>query len=148
MSALPRGASGDVVGELIEVGRRAAARAVAAGAEAAEVLLSDGAELSVKVRLGETEMVHEAHSRALGLRVLRDRRSAVTYTSDLRPDALDRFVEDTVQLAGLAEPHLDLERGPVGDQHLGRLRPERHRPPRRAPSDRDQIARGVLCAHG
>ena len=53
-----------------------------AGADGAEVLVRDGTELEVKVRLGEPELVKEAGSRALGLRVLRDHRAAVTYTSD------------------------------------------------------------------
>ena len=43
--------------------------AMAAGADAAEVLVRDGRELSVKVRLGEPELVKEAGSRGLGLRV-------------------------------------------------------------------------------
>ena len=81
---------------------RVARRALAAGAEAAEVLIAEGRELEVKVRLGEAELVQEAGSRALGLRVFRDRRSAVTYTSDFR--TLDRFVDDTVELAKLSEP--------------------------------------------
>ena len=94
----------DQVKELIELGRRAAARAIKAGAEAAEVMVSDGAELYAKVRMGEPELVQEAGSRALGVRVFRDRRAAVTYTSDLQGDALDRFVDETVDLAALAEP--------------------------------------------
>jgi len=94
----------DAVQELIEVGRRAAQRAVTRGAEGAEVLVSDGAELYVKVRLGEPELVQEASSRALGLRVLHDRRVAVTYTSDLRDGALEAFVDESVELAGLSEP--------------------------------------------
>lgn len=76
----------------------------AAGADGAEVLVRDGAELEVKVRLGEPELVKEAGSRALGLRVLKDGRAAVTYTSDLAPDALARFARETVELATLAEP--------------------------------------------
>ncbi len=40
-----------------------------AGADAAEVLVRDGSELTVKIRLGEPELVQEAGSRALGLRV-------------------------------------------------------------------------------
>ena len=92
------------VAELIELGRRATERALRAGAEAAEALISDGDELYAKVRKGEPELVQEAGSRALGLRVFRDRRAAVTYTSDLGRDALDRFVDETVELAALAEP--------------------------------------------
>jgi PmbA protein len=80
------------------------AHAKRAGAEGAEVLVRDGAELEVKVRLGEPELVKEAGSRALGLRVLRDHRAAVTYTSDFAPGAMERFARETVELAALAEP--------------------------------------------
>jgi PmbA protein len=75
-----------------------------AGADGAEVLVRDGTELEVKVRLGEPELVKEAGSRALGLRVLRDHRAAVTYTSDFAPAAMERFARESVELAALAEP--------------------------------------------
>src|SRR6478609_8990231 len=75
-----------------------------AGADGAEVLVRDGSELEVKVRLGEPELVKEAGSRALGLRVLRDHRAAVTYTSDFAPAAMERFARESVDLASLAEP--------------------------------------------
>ena len=52
------------------------ALALKAGADGAEVLVRDGTELEVKVRLGEPELVQEAGSRALGLRVLKDERAA------------------------------------------------------------------------
>jgi PmbA protein len=74
------------------------------GADDAEVLVRDGAELTAKVRLGEPELVQEAGSRALGLRIFKDRRRAVTYSSDMRPHALDGFVAETVALAALSEP--------------------------------------------
>ena len=57
------------------------------GADAAEVLVRDGSEMSAKVRLGEPEVVQEAGSRALGIRVFKDHRRSVTYTSDMRPEA-------------------------------------------------------------
>jgi PmbA protein len=78
--------------------------AVRGGADAAEVLVRDGSELEVKVRLGEPELVKEAGSRALGLRVLKDHRVAITYTSDLQPAAMETLARQTVELAGLAEP--------------------------------------------
>jgi len=78
--------------------------ALKAGADGAEVLVRDGTELEVKVRLGETELIKEAGSRALGLRVLRDGRSALTYTSDFAPAAMERFARESVELASLAEP--------------------------------------------
>jgi PmbA protein len=76
----------------------------AAGAQGAEVLVRDGFELGVKVRLGEPELVKEAGSRGLGLRVLRDHRVAVAYTSDFAPAAMRRFAGETVELSSLAEP--------------------------------------------
>ena len=82
---------------------------LAAGADDAEVLVRDGTELEVKVRLGEPELIKEAGSRALGLRVLKDHRAAVTYTSDFTPAAMARFAKETVELAALAEPD------PTGD---------------------------------
>lgn len=75
-----------------------------AGAEHAEVLVRDGTELTAKVRLGEPELVQEAGSRALGLRVLVGGKRAVTYTSDLRREALEALCAETVTLAGFAEP--------------------------------------------
>lgn len=87
-----------------ELAEQMLAFAKRAGADGAEVLVRDGAELEVKVRLGEPELIKEAGSRALGLRVLKDHRAAVTYTSDFAPAAMERFARDTVELAALAEP--------------------------------------------
>ena len=70
--------------------------ALKAGADGAEVLVRDGAELEVKVRLGEPELIKEAGSRALGLRVIKDHRAAVTYTSDFAPEAMARFARESV----------------------------------------------------
>jgi PmbA protein len=92
------------VESLVDLAAWAAAEARRAGADDAEVLVRDGSELTVKVRLGAPELVKEATSRALGLRVFVDRRAANTYTSDLGRDALAGFVRDSVALARLAEP--------------------------------------------
>lgn len=83
--------------------------ATRAGADGAEVIVRDGSELEVKIRLGEPELVKEAGSRALGLRVLKEQRAAVTYTSDFSPAAMAQFAAQTVELASLAEPD------PTGD---------------------------------
>lgn len=78
--------------------------ALRAGADGAEVLVRDGAELQVKVRKGEPELVKEAGSRGLGLRVLKDGRAAVTYTSDFASSAMQSFAQESVALCRLAEP--------------------------------------------
>jgi PmbA protein len=85
------------------------------GADAAEAQLSGGGEMTCKVRMGEPELVQEAASKALGLRVFRDHRAALTYTSDLSDAALEKFVADSVELARLAEPD-ELNELPPSDQ--------------------------------
>jgi PmbA protein len=95
--------------------------ALAAGADGAEVLVRDGSELEVKVRLGEPELVKDAGSRALGLRVLSDHRVAVAYTSDFAPTAMRQLARESVDLCGLAEPD------PLADL------PERHEMAREIP---------------
>ncbi len=94
----------DLVRELQEIASRVAALAKSKGADDAEVIIRDGSELTTKVRMGEPELVQEAGSRAVGLRVFVDRRSAVTYSSDFRSESLAAWVENTVALAKLSEP--------------------------------------------
>ena len=90
--------------KLIDVASSVVKRATSAGADVAEVVLSEGRHLSAKVRLGKPELVEEAGSRSLGLRVMRGKQVAVTYTSDLTESGLSRLVEDAVELAKLAQP--------------------------------------------
>jgi PmbA protein len=110
MSAAPTGRpdsganiSERTVKELCEIGELAIELARKAGADDAEVIVREGSELTAKIRLGEPELVQEAGSRALGLRVLRGGRRAVTYTSDLRREALEALCAESVALAELAE---------------------------------------------
>lgn len=91
------------VKELSDVATLTVELAKKAGADDAEVLVRDGSELTTKVRLGQPELVQEASSRALGLRVLVGGKRAVTYTSDLRRDALADLCAQSVELAKLAE---------------------------------------------
>jgi PmbA protein len=92
------------VGQLKELAASVVAMARGAGADDVEVLVREGTELTAKVRKGEPELVQEAGSRALGLRVQKAGRRAVTYTSDLRRPALEALCAETVALAALSEP--------------------------------------------
>lgn len=89
---------------LIELGQQVVDLAVSKGATVAEAVVGEGAHLSAKVRLGEPELVEEAGSKSLGLRVMRDQQVAVTFTSDLSPAGLTRAVEDALELARLSQP--------------------------------------------
>jgi len=89
------------------------ARAMKAGATAAEAIVREGTEFSTVIRLGQVETLKEAGSRALGLRVFVGKRAASTYSSDFTPDGIDHLVNGALQLArvtsedpfaGLPEP--------------------------------------------
>jgi PmbA protein len=80
------------------------ARAQAKGASVAESVVQEGSHLSAKVRLREPELVEEASSRALGLRVMLGQKVASTYTSDLSKDGITRLIDDALELAELSQP--------------------------------------------
>lgn len=78
-------------------------RARKAGADVAEANARSGWELTVRVRLGETELVQEAGHRSVSLRVMRGGRVALTSTSDVTPDGITRLVTDAIELVELSE---------------------------------------------
>lgn len=113
-------------GQLEALARDVVSRALAGGADVAEAIARSGSELSTKVRLGEPELVEEAAHKGLGLRVIKDRRVALTSTSDLTPRGIERFVRDALELveiaqedpfAGPADPAL-IAKGPFADLEL------------------------------
>ncbi len=77
--------------------------AVKSGASDAEVVVREGDEFSVSVRMGQVETLKESGSRALGLRVFVGKRSASTSTSDLTGDGIRRLVEGALALAKVTE---------------------------------------------
>jgi PmbA protein len=91
-------------------------RARRAGAEVAEVSARRGFDLSVRVRLGKTELVEEAGHRSLSLRVIRGQRVALSSTSDVTASGIERLVADALELAELSEP--DPFAGPADPSEL------------------------------
>lgn len=87
----------------LEAVRCALAAARHAGGHAGDAVLVESEAGEVRVRGEELEFVTQARERTLGIRVFvegrRGLRSAVTSTSDLSRDAVERLAEDTVDLA-------------------------------------------------
>lgn len=78
-------------------------QAMQAGASDAEVVIREGDEFSVNVRMGQVETLKESGSRALGLRVYLGKRSASASTSDFTPDGIQQMVEGAMALAKVTE---------------------------------------------
>ncbi len=92
---------------LPEIAQTTIKQALDAGATDAECTISDGAEFSANVRMGELETLKEAGSRAAGLRVLIGKRMGSSYTSDLTPEGIRLMVRSAIDLAALTteDPH-------------------------------------------
>ena len=74
------------------------------GIDHAEVAVGTGRELEVTVRQGEVELVKEAGSSGLSVRVVQDGRVATSSTTDFREDALSAFLARAVEMAQVSEP--------------------------------------------
>ncbi|UJR86321.1 TldD/PmbA family protein [Sandaracinus amylolyticus] len=103
---------------LIALGERIVDMAKKSGADVAEAVIGEGSHLSAKVRMREPELVEEAGSRSVGLRVMIGQQVAVSTTSDLSERGIRRFVEDAIELARLSQP--DPSAGPPDSSLLSR----------------------------
>ncbi|MEM7449733.1 MAG: TldD/PmbA family protein [Myxococcota bacterium] len=90
--------------ELLNTADRVVDLATQGGASVAEVAVQTGAHLTTKVRMREAELLEEAGSRSIGLRVMVGQQVAVTYTSDTSSGGLAKLVEDALELAALSQP--------------------------------------------
>jgi len=89
---------------LLDIAHRAARLALSRGAAQAAAGTYRARHLELSWRDGKLEKVTEATTRGLGLDLYVDGRYASVSTSDLRPEALDRFVSGAVALARTLAP--------------------------------------------
>jgi PmbA protein len=108
---------------LLEITRGAARLALAKGAREAAAGTYRSRQVQVAWRDGKLEKIAEATTRGLALDLYVDGRYASVSTSDLRPEALEPFVEEAVALArSLApDPHRRL---PEPELYLGQAEVE------------------------
>jgi PmbA protein len=86
-------------GNLVQLASDVLAMARNNGATEADVVVADGENLSVQVRLGAVDRLSKAREKRLGLRVFVGKRSATSSTSDFSPESLRRLVSETCTLA-------------------------------------------------
>lgn len=84
--------------DMLATARSAVKAALGKGAQEASARTYRVREVEVKWRDGKLEQIHEATTRGLGLSLYVDGRYSNVSTSDLRPEALETFIGDSVVL--------------------------------------------------
>src|SRR5512142_1403731 len=106
---------------LLDVARQAAQLALRHGAAEAAAGAYRARHVEVAWRDGRLEKVTEATTRGLGLDLYVDGRYAGVSTSDLRPEALERFVADAVATTRALAPD-PYRRLPEPERYLGQAK--------------------------
>src|SRR6476619_8624205 len=91
------------VSELLNLAEDVLARLTKGGATEAKVVARAGHDLSVKVRLGEVELVEEAGTRSLAVRVAKGKKIATASTSDVTRDGIERVVSDAIEICEMSQ---------------------------------------------
>lgn len=104
--------------ELETLAAQVVERARRAGADVAEASARRGFDLSVRVRLGQAELVEEAGHRSVALRVIREQRVGLSSTSDVSERGIERLVADAIELSQLSQP--DPWAGPADPAELAK----------------------------
>jgi PmbA protein len=73
--------------------------AAGVGASAAEILIHEGPDFAVLVRLGVTERLQQANTRRIGMRIFHGTRCAISSTSDFSPTSLRQMIRETWEMA-------------------------------------------------
>ncbi|TNE84341.1 MAG: TldD/PmbA family protein [Deltaproteobacteria bacterium] len=107
---------------LLDLATRVETKARELGASEAGVAVSTGTHTTLQRREGKVERATSATTRGLGVSLLVDGRYSSHNTSDLRPEALDRFLEQAVAATRFLEP--DPYRGQAEGERCGRAASE------------------------
>jgi len=87
-----------------ELAEKLVKKCLAKGADAAEVYIESGRELSIEVRNGEVETVQQAASQGVGFRVFVKQRMAFSSCNDLSDKALNNAIKSAVGFASSTTP--------------------------------------------
>jgi len=108
--------------EIARVAEHALETLARLGVDHADVNVGHGNELEVSVRRGEVELIKEAKTRGMSVRVIRNDRVATSSTNDLSRPAIERFAESVVQMAEISEE--DPLAAPPAPEELSRTWPD------------------------
>lgn len=112
--------------DLLSIASDLVERARRHGADQADAVVVSSVESSVQVRKGRVERIVDAGSHAAGVRVVKNRRTALCSTADMTARALEDMVRQAIELASVSEPdefaglpdRADLASGPLPSLQL------------------------------
>ncbi len=87
-----------------KIAEKSVSQCLQKGADAAEVYIESGRELSVEIRNGAVETVQEAASHGVGIRVFVEGKMAFSHCNDFSDDALNHAVSSAVDFAANTTP--------------------------------------------
>ncbi len=76
-------------------------KALHKGADEVDVVISSSTRSNIDVRLGEIEKLTQSSPKGLGIRVIKNQKTAITSTSDFRTETIDDLINKTVEMAGV-----------------------------------------------
>ncbi|HEY3132086.1 MAG TPA: TldD/PmbA family protein [Acidobacteriota bacterium] len=85
--------------ELVETAEEAVRQALRYGSDQVDAVLISESEFQANTRNGEVELIKQAASKTLGLRVIEGRRAAITSTSDLSQPTVESLAQEALALA-------------------------------------------------
>ena len=68
------------------------------GADEVDVIIANTTRVSIDVRLGKIEELKQANPKSLGIRILKNKKTARTHTSDFRKDSIRKLIKQTVEM--------------------------------------------------
>ena len=116
--------------DLLDFAEKVMKQALAKGADEATLSLSEGSHTTIQRRAGKVEQASEASTRGMSIAVMAEGKFSSHSTSDLRPDALQLFVERALDATSFLEadpdralPDAELCGRGVSEEQLDQLDP-------------------------
>ncbi len=81
----------------LDLAKDVVSRAVKGGADDADCVVQERGEFSVSVRLGEVEQLKDSGSKAIGLRVLKGKCAASSYSSDFTDAGIEKLLTSALE---------------------------------------------------
>ncbi|MFH1729236.1 MAG: TldD/PmbA family protein [Pseudomonadota bacterium] len=77
-------------------------KAKKAGADHVDVIIRSNVGKDVEIRLGKIEKLNNSETKGLGLRIFKNQKASLTYTSDFSSQSIDKLIKKTIDLCEIS----------------------------------------------